>query len=68
MGHVKDDFYVEDESPEEVQRSWESGAPVLVMPSRLRRQLHRQTDRLRRLLAADSRGRASRAGAKPPAE
>ena len=39
MGIVKDDFYVEDESPEDVQRAWDSGEPVLVIPSRLRCEL-----------------------------
>lgn len=38
MEHVKDDFYVEDEPVEDVQRAWDSGEPVLVIPSRMRRQ------------------------------
>ena len=51
MEHVKDDFYVEDEPLDEVQRAWDSGAPVLVIPSRLRRQLRRQADKLRQIFS-----------------
>jgi predicted DCC family thiol-disulfide oxidoreductase YuxK len=50
MENVKDDFYVEDESLEEVQHAWRSGERVLVIPSPLRRQLHRQVIKLRRFL------------------
>ena len=61
MEHVKDDFYVEDEPLDEVQRAWSSGAPVLVIPSRLRRQLRRQADKLRQILSRtpESRPRGS---------
>jgi hypothetical protein len=51
MEHVKDDFYVDDEPLDEVQRAWDSGAPVLVIPSRLRRQLRRHADKLRQILS-----------------
>jgi predicted DCC family thiol-disulfide oxidoreductase YuxK len=50
MENVKDDFYVEDEPVEEVQHAWRSGERVLVIPSPLRRQLHRQANRLRQFL------------------
>jgi hypothetical protein len=50
MVHVKDDFYVEDEPLDEAQRAWDSGAPVLVIPSRLRRQLRRHAGKLRHIL------------------
>jgi uncharacterized LabA/DUF88 family protein len=50
MEHVKDDFYVDDEPLDEVQRAWDTGAPVLVIPSRLRRQLRQQADKLTHLL------------------
>ena len=61
MEHVKDDFYVEDEPLDEVQRAWDSGAPVLVIPSRLRRQLRRQADKLRQIFGRtpESRPRGS---------
>ena len=49
MRDVKDDFYVEDEPLDEVQRAWDSGERVLVIPSRVRRRLRRQTDKLRQL-------------------
>jgi len=50
MEHVKDDFYVDDESFDDVQHSWDTGAPVLVIPSRLRRRLRQQADKLTQLL------------------
>ena len=50
MEHVKDDFYVDDEPLDEVQRAWNTGTPVLVIPSRLRRQLRQQADKLTHLL------------------
>jgi hypothetical protein len=56
MEDVKDDFYAEDEPLEEIQHAWDSGERVLVIPSPLRRRLHRQASKLRRLL---SRGAAS---------
>ena len=55
MEHVKDDFYVDDEPLDEVQRAWNTGTPVLVIPSRLRRQLRQQADKLSRLLGSRSR-------------
>jgi len=61
MGHVKDDFYVEDESLDEVHRAWDSGKPVLVIPSRLRRQLRERVSKLRRLLGTDLRRSTDRA-------
>jgi hypothetical protein len=66
MGHVKDDFYVEDESLDEVQHAWDSGEPVLVIPSRLRRQLRERVGKLRRLLDADLRRSTDRAKARRP--
>ena len=61
MEHVKDDFFVEDEPLDEIQRAWDSGAPVLVIPSRLRRQLRRQADKLRQIFSRtpESRPRGS---------
>lgn len=61
MGHVKDDFYVEDESLDEVQRSWDSGKPVLVIPSRLRRQLRERVGKPCRVLAQICAGALDRA-------
>jgi hypothetical protein len=63
MEHVKDDFYVDDESLDEVQRAWDAGTPVLVIPSRLRRQLRQQADKLSQLL-----GRRSRTERRPRAD
>jgi hypothetical protein len=63
MEHVKDDFYVDDESLDEVQRAWDAGTLVLVIPSRLRRQLRQQADKLSQLL-----GRRSRTERRPRAD
>ena len=63
MERVKDDFYVDDESLDEVQRVWDAGTPVLVIPSRLRRQLRQQADKLSQLL-----GRRSRTERRPRAD
>jgi hypothetical protein len=41
-----DDFYVEDEPAEDVQRAWESGEPVLVIPYGLRRRFVRRVRKL----------------------
>ena len=54
MEHVKDDFYVDDEPLDEVQRAWDTGAPVLVIPSRLRTQLRQQAGKLSQLLGRKS--------------
>jgi hypothetical protein len=54
MEHLKDDFYVDDEPLEEVHRAWDTGTPVLVIPSRLRRQLRQQADKLSQLLGCKS--------------
>ena len=53
MESVKDDFNVEDESPEELKRSLAAGQTVLVIPSRLRRQLRHQLSKARQLLAEE---------------
>jgi hypothetical protein len=56
------DFYVEDESPEEIQRSLRSGAPVLVIPSRWRRDLRGRLGRLLKSLSDDLGRAAERVG------
>jgi hypothetical protein len=66
MGRVKDDFYVEDQSLEEVQRAWDSGEPVLVIPSRLRRRLRQRIGQLRQLLGTDLHRNADHAKARRP--
>jgi hypothetical protein len=51
MGNVKDDFSVDDEPLDEVRRAWDSGEPVLVIPSSFRRRLRRRAVQLRQLLS-----------------
>ena len=68
MGAVKDEnFYVEDETPEELQRTWDSGAPVLVIPSRLRRNLRHVLAKLLQRLSDESARGAARLRSNGPA-
>lgn len=48
---MRDDFYVDDETPEELRAAWRDGVPVLVVPSRLRRRLRGNLGTLLRALA-----------------
>jgi hypothetical protein len=62
MENVRDDFYIEDETPEQLRESLRSGARVLVMPSSLRRSIRNRLSRMRQVLAHDlSRQPASKA-------
>jgi hypothetical protein len=65
MDGVKDDFYVEDEHVEDVRRAWDSGKPVLVIPSRMRQQL-RSAGRRALALLDDLRRAAARLIEPPP--
>jgi hypothetical protein len=65
MEGVKDDFYVEDEHVEDVQRAWDAGKPVLVIPSRLRHQVRSAARRAVALLD-DLRRTAARVIEPPP--
>jgi hypothetical protein len=65
MEHVEDDFYVEDETPQEVERSLALAKTVLVIPSGLRQRLRRQTRRLRHIVATDLRRGAQRVDVEP---
>jgi hypothetical protein len=60
MADVKDEFYVEDETPEELQRSLDAAKTVLIIPSGLRRRLRQHSRRLRHTIAADLRRGADR--------
>jgi hypothetical protein len=60
MVSMKNHFYVEDEPPEDVQRAWKSGEPVLVISSRLRVRA-RTAAHLARDLLDQGRRRAARA-------
>jgi len=67
MKAVKDkDFYVEDETPEELERAWDSSAPVLVIPSRLRRNLRHILAELLQTLSDESARGAARLRADAP--
>ena len=58
MDSVRDDFYVDDEAPEELHDSLRSGTRVIVMPSSLRRNLRNRLSRMLRIMADDF-GRAA---------
>lgn len=62
-----DDFYVEDESPEELKRSLSTGETVLVIPSRLRRQMRHLLSELLHFLSDDLDRAAKRVGNEPSA-
>lgn len=66
MEGVKDDFYVEDEHVEGVQRAWDSGKPVLVIPSRMRHQVRSAARRGLALLDDLRRGAGDRAAVVAP--
>lgn len=68
MKTVKDkDFYVEDETPEELQRAWDSGTPVVVIPSRLGRNLRHLLAKLLQMLSDESARGAARLCSNAPA-
>lgn len=52
MVSVRDGFYVDDESDEELRRAWKSGRRVLVLPSSRRHEFRRKASRVLRLIAA----------------
>ncbi len=56
------DFYAEDESAEEIQRSLKSGTPVLVIPSGLRRDFRGRLGKLLKDLSDDLGRAAERVG------
>lgn len=56
------DFYVDDESPEEIRQSLKSGTPVLVIPSRWRRDLRVRLGKLLKDLSDDLGRAAERVG------
>ncbi len=58
MECVMDDFFVEDESPEEIRQSLKSGTPVLVIPSRQRRQFRLQLGKVLQSMS-ENLGRAA---------
>jgi len=57
MEVVRNDFYVDDDPVEDVKRAWNTGQPVLVVPSRLRRQAAKSWQRFRRWVADELRPR-----------
>jgi hypothetical protein len=66
MKIVRDEFYVEDETPEQLRESLRSGTRVLVMPSSLRRNIRNRLSRMLRVLA-DGFGRGGNASRPHPA-
>ncbi len=56
------DFYAEDESAEEIERSLKSGTPVLVIPSGIRRDLRGRLGKLLKDLSDDLGRAAERVG------
>jgi hypothetical protein len=62
MGSVASDFYVDDESPDEIRQSLRLGTPVLVIPSRWRRDLRVRLGRLLKNLSDDLGRAAERVG------
>ncbi len=62
MNNVVNDFYVEDESPDEIRRSLKSGVPVIVIPSRLRRDMRVRLGKLLKDLSDDLGRAAERVG------
>jgi hypothetical protein len=62
MDSVANDFYVDDESPEEIRQSLRAGTPVLVIPSRWRRDLRGRLGKLLKDLSDDLGRAAERVG------
>jgi hypothetical protein len=62
MDSMTNDFYVDDESPEEIRQSLKSGAPVVVIPSRLRRDFRMRLGKLLKELSDDLGRAAERVG------
>lgn len=62
IDNVGNDFFVDDESPEEIRRSLKSGTPVLVIPSRLRRDLRLRLGKALKGLSDDLGRAAERVG------
>jgi hypothetical protein len=55
---MKDMFYVDDESGEDLRRAWKSGTRVIVLPSRRRHEFRHLASRILRLVA-DGVGRTA---------
>jgi hypothetical protein len=62
MVSMSNDFFVEDESPEEIRRSLQSGTPVLVIPSRWRRVMRVRLGKILKDLSDDLGRAAERVG------
>jgi hypothetical protein len=62
MGSVASDFYVDDESDDEIREALRSGTPVLVIPSRWRRDLRLRLGKVLKNLSDDLGRAAERVG------